>query len=199
MKRIFASLLLVMVLLGSTAASAAVDLTAMTDDELRTLAVDVFTELDRRSESAVNRIGAYNVEIKDAELMKDEDGGDCLVVTFEWSHEKEEAQTFFWSFYYYAFQDGIEIGVPDAYVDMPQNTQDTRIKAGAVLQTQIAFALRNTTSPVEVEVTEYLGETDDKAEKTFDLLASGDIEIAPPEKTEGGTDKGITVIGKPRH
>lgn len=215
MKRLFALLLLAAVLMVSAAASASFDLTAMTESELHTLANDIVVELGNRQGSAVTRLGAYTVEIKGAELMKDDDGGDCLVITVEWSHQTAEPQTFFWSFNYYAFQDGIEIGSPDAYISLPIDTEDTRIKAGAVLETQIAFSLRNTRSPVEIEISEYLGESSAKAEKIFDLTALDGGATAGQtinsgstggvteggntgSGTEGSNTGGLSVIGKPR-
>ena len=126
-----------------------------------------------KSMGSVGRIGAYTVEIKDAALMKDGEGGDCIVVTFQWSHESDEEQSFLWSFLYDAYQDNAELF--GLYIDLPIETELEYFKAGTVQLTQVAYALENAVSPVKIVLSEYLGETEDTIERTFDLAALGKI------------------------
>lgn len=175
MKRRVCVWLLVVCMCLSSIACAVVfpDLSQYSTSDLQKIQNAIAEEILSRSAQddsnvASGTLGAYSVSILDSSIMKDSDGNDCIVVTFEWSHTEKESQSFWLAFSNRAYQDGIEI--EKAYVrDLPHKTDDTKIKAGAVLKTQVAFKLSNTKSPVEVEITEMFSFSNDKVEKTFVL------------------------------
>ncbi|MFV0399542.1 MAG: DUF5067 domain-containing protein [Oscillospiraceae bacterium] len=115
-------------------------------------------------------IGDYHVAITGAAMGTDYEGKDVLIVTYEWTNNSEETTSFIFSFTHQAFQNGIEcesaIGVDG--VESADSMKD--IRPGATLEVKEAYVLGDTTSPVEVEVTELMSFTDSgMVTKTFDL------------------------------
>jgi hypothetical protein len=148
------------------------DLSQYSTSDLQTIRTAIDKELLSRSaasngNASSGKLGNYNVSILDGTVVKDTKGASYLVVTFEWSHTEKEAQSFWLAFMYRAYQDGVEID--SAFLNgLEHNTYDTKIKAGAVLKTQIGFKLSNTTSPVEVEIeNSWDWNSKDKVTRTF--------------------------------
>lgn len=114
-------------------------------------------------------VGQYYVHIKDARMGKTGAGGDCIIVTFEWSHEKEESQNFLLSFMYDAYQDGTLLEETYDSPDLGEDTILEDIQAGEILETEVVYVLRDAESSVRIEVTEFLGDNDDMVLRTFEL------------------------------
>lgn len=118
-------------------------------------------------------VGAYHVEIKGAKLAKDYEENPVIVVTYAWTNNSEETTSAMTAIMGKAFQGGIQLDsaiVGDSKV-YDSGASMKEIRPGATLDVQSAFVLRDTTSPVEVEVGEWLT-WDDKpamAKITYDL------------------------------
>lgn len=113
----------------------------------------------------------YQVTIDNARVVKTYDGGDAVCVTFTFTNDSDEAQAFGTATGVTVYQDGVEqeIAMP---ADSPANYGNSlsKVKPGSSITVDGVYELANTTSPVEVEVTE-LFDLDGTvlAEKTFNL------------------------------
>lgn len=123
--------------------------------------------VDDKKDDDSNTLGKYNVEIKSAKLAKDYDDSDCIIITYEWSHEYSESFSFSGSFDDKLFQNGVEC--ERAYFADENENASKDIKSGVTLEVTRAYSLNDTTTPVEVEVSEYFSFSSKKVTKTFDL------------------------------
>lgn len=118
-------------------------------------------------------LGEYEVVIKDCEVTQDYDGKDAVVITYEFTNNSDDAASFDVAMMAKAFQDGVELEYTSVYTDEEslEAVDDDcmkSIKPGTSLEVKTARALDNMSSPVEVEVEEFLG-NGDKLVKTFDI------------------------------
>lgn len=111
------------------------------------------------------------VEIKDAHLTTDYEGNPAIVITYSWTNNSDDANMAMVTTVGNAYQDGI--GLESAMImDDPNydgSAYSTQIQPGATLDVQVAYVLRNETSPVEFELEQFLNMTDTKAVKEFDI------------------------------
>ena len=66
---------------------------------------------DKKSEKSdpnVINTGEYTAEYKGYEIVKDSNGDDAIVVTWNFTNNGEESKSFGWAFDYTLFQDGVE-------------------------------------------------------------------------------------------
>jgi hypothetical protein len=195
MKKSF-SILLFIVLILSTTVSFASDtgLKTMTDAQLlflqselaaeiasRNLSVGTTTEIASLQPSngtsaqvgageTTAQIGNATLTVKGARMSKDYDGKDCIVITYEWSHQKEEAESFMFYFADKVFQGGIQLerAIMADGVDSSPSMLD--IRAGTALEVEKAYVLRDTTTSTELEVKKLTGSNGTgKLETTFTL------------------------------
>ena len=101
-------------------------------------------------------LGDYTVEIKSAVVTQDYDGNPAVVITYSWTNNSSETTSPMLSMSTSVFQDGI--GMNSAFIyDDPAYDGDmytTDVRPGTTVDVQEAFELNNTTSPIEVEITE---------------------------------------------
>ena len=120
-------------------------------------------------------IGDYTVSILDASLTKDYEDNDAIVISYEFTNNSDEAISFMVAIGAKAYQDGVELETAIITGDDNYSSEDLmkEIKPGATLTVQKAFALDNTTSPVEAEAEELFSWEDDAPvlTRTFDLAA----------------------------
>lgn len=118
-------------------------------------------------------LGEYEVAIKDCEVTQDYDGKDAVVITYEFTNNGDDAASFDVAMMTKVFQDGVELEYTSVYIDEEslEAVDDDcmkSIKPGNSLEVKTARVLDNTSSPVEVEVEEFLG-NGDKLTKTFEI------------------------------
>ena len=118
-------------------------------------------------------LGEYEVAIKDCEVTQDYDGKDAVVITYEFTNNSDDDASFDVAMMTKVFQDGVELEHTSVYIDEESlEAVDgdcmKSIKPGNSLEVKTARALDNMSSPVEVEVEEFLG-NGDKLTKTFEL------------------------------
>lgn len=116
-------------------------------------------------------LGDYHVEIKDATLSSDYEGNPAIIVTLSWTNNSEETTSAMLAVNTTAFQDGVELEMAimmDENYDGESSVKDVR--PGTTLDVQYAYVLSNTTSQVEVEVSELFSFDSDapKLLKSFD-------------------------------
>ena len=101
-------------------------------------------------------LGDYAVEIKSATVTQDYDGNPAVIITYSWTNNSSETTSPMLSISTAVFQDGISME-PALIYDEPTYDGDmysTDVRPGTTVDVQEAFELSNTTSPIEVEITE---------------------------------------------
>lgn len=118
-------------------------------------------------------LGDYEVTIKSYEIMEDYDGNDAIVVSYDFTNNSEETTSFDVACMYSLFQNGVELEFTSVYPDPDSfdainDVTMTEIKPGTTIEIKTCHILSDLTSPVDVEVEEFLG-NGDKIVKTFEL------------------------------
>ncbi len=121
-------------------------------------------------DSAANdTLGDYKCTVKGAELCKDYEGKDAVLVTFEFTNNSSDAASFDIALDAKAFQDGI--GLESAYLadEETDGLVDVEIKPGVTKEVKKAYILRDTTTAVEMEIAEWLSFDDSKIVTTIEI------------------------------
>jgi uncharacterized protein YxeA len=119
-----------------------------------------------------NNLGDYNIEIKSSRLTTDYAGKPVIVITYSYTNNSDDPTAFYIAVEDLAFQN--DIGLNETFMVKdgdPYNADNQRkeIKKGATLDVEVAYDLNDTTTPVEVEVTELISLNDYKVTKTFEI------------------------------
>lgn len=118
-----------------------------------------------------NRLGDYEVEIKSARLTKDFEGKAVVVITYAFTNHGKDNASFSFALNDEVFQNGV--GLNNAYIlkddDYSADNQTKEIKTGASLDVDVAYELNDSTTDVEVEVSELISFDDAKITKTFKI------------------------------
>lgn len=119
-----------------------------------------------------NKVGKYSVVIDSYRIVTDKYEKPAIIVKYIFTNNSDEAASFMWSISTDLFQNGI--GLDEAYyfdssVNYSSDNRNKSIKNGATIEVEVAYTLNDTTSDVEVEVTEYLGWTDEKVTTIFEI------------------------------
>lgn len=118
-------------------------------------------------------LGDYSVVIDSCRMAKDYEGKDIIIVKYIFTNvSDDDATSFSFAVKDAAYQNGI--GLNKAYViddsaNYDSSTQLKEIKKGASLEVEIAYELDDTTSDVEVEVSELISFDDKIIKKTFTI------------------------------
>lgn len=107
-----------------------------------------------------NTVGNYGCVVKEAKLCKDYAGKDAVLITYEFTNNGSEATSFDVALVDNVFQDGV--GLERAYLDEDTDDFDVSIKPGVTKDVRKAYLLRDTTTDLEVEITEWLSFSNDK-------------------------------------
>ena len=124
------------------------------------------------SQSAQNNLGDYNVTVKSCRLAKDYQGKGVVIVKYEFTNNSDDKAAFWTTFEDNVYQDGIGLNeciVTDSSANYSTDNQMKEIKPGATLEVEIAYTLNDSTTPIEVEVSEYFSFDDKVVKKTFDI------------------------------
>jgi len=118
-------------------------------------------------------LGDYSVVIDSCRLAKDYEGKDVIIVKYIFSNvSNDTATSFMVALNDAAFQDGV--GLNEAFVmndsaDYSADNQMKEIKAGASIDVEVAYVLNDTTTDVEIEVSELISFDDKTITKTFTI------------------------------
>ncbi len=116
-------------------------------------------------------LGNYEVEILSAKLSKDYEGKDVVIIEYNFTNNGDDAMSFSVALIDKVFQDGIEL--EHSYFidnnDYDAGNTSKEIKKGKSITVQSAFVLNDTTTPIEVEVSEFISLSSKKVIKTFDI------------------------------
>lgn len=155
---------------GCVGCVACAEVMSETDNSGQSVDAETVSMTDAASSSKGN-LGNYYVEICSARIGKDYDGNSTIFVTYNFTNNGSENACFLWSVSDMAFQDGVQLESAFVYSDEQYDSgaASLEIKPGATITLEQAYVLRNTTSPVDIEVTEFLTLSDKKIEKTFNI------------------------------
>ncbi|MGN1203348.1 MAG: DUF5067 domain-containing protein [Eubacterium sp.] len=113
-------------------------------------------------------IGDYGCVVKEASLCKDWTDKDAVLITYEFTNNSDSAISFDVALDARAYQDGI--GLETAILDSDETDWlDVDIKPGVTKEVKKAYVLRDTSTPVEIEVSEFISFNDDKLVTTVEI------------------------------
>lgn len=124
------------------------------------------------SQSNQNNLGDYKIVVKSCRLAKDYEKKPIIIVKYEFTNNSDEYSAFWTTFEDKAFQNGI--GLNECYVvaDSANYSSDNKskeIKPGATLEVEVAYVLNDSTTPVDIEVSELFSFDDKVVKKTFNI------------------------------
>lgn len=164
MKRIIA-LALACILCCATVPGLAssVDLSTMTDDELRQLRSDIDVELSARSTASLlaggvlleGDLGNYHVALTNIERATGTGGAPCVILTFVFTNNSADANSFTLAIGKTVYQNGVQC--TNAYFTTPSADATKAlldVKDGASIEVQSAYELYDAESPIEIELNE---------------------------------------------
>jgi len=132
---------------------------------------DVSAEDGTQSDGNVldgNTIGDYGCVVKSATLCKDWTDKDAVLVTYEFTNNSSDSISFDVALDAKAFQDGV--GLETAILDSDETDYlDVEIKPGVTKEVRKAYVLRDTSTDVEIEISELISFSDDKLVSTVKI------------------------------
>lgn len=118
-------------------------------------------------------LGDYDVSFTGYVLAKDYEDNDAIIISYDFTNNSEETVSAMVALQIQAFQDGIELESAILF-DAPEGYNSENewkdIKTGATLNCQAVFVLSNTSSPVEVEASEFISFSDAVVSCTYDIV-----------------------------
>lgn len=136
-------------------------------DNQTTAAVNSSVEAEN-SETSNNTIGNYGCVVKSAKLTKDWTGKDAVLLTYEFTNNSSNPISFDVALNDHVYQDGIGLEIA-ILSDDDTDYLDVEIKPGVSKEVRKAYALRDTTTDLEVEIEELISFSDDKIVTTVKL------------------------------
>lgn len=113
-------------------------------------------------------VGDYGCVVKGAEMCKDWTDKDAVLITYEFTNNSDDAISFDIALDAKAYQNGI--GLESAILEEDTDwLVDVDIKPGITKEVKKAYVLSDTSSDVEIEVTELFSFSDDKIVTTVEL------------------------------
>ncbi|MDR0530867.1 MAG: DUF5067 domain-containing protein [Oscillospiraceae bacterium] len=132
-------------------------------------ATGAFCEAPVFTKTSAKNLGDYYIEITGARLTTDSDDNPALIVTANWTNNSDRTVRYGISMSWQAFQNGIECGSAHIYSDASYvNNQSVLIRPGVTIQVMMAFVLRDTTTPVEIELKKWPVAGNQKIIVTYD-------------------------------
>lgn len=128
---------------------------------------------DQNASADSDRLGDYSLVIDSCRLAEDYEGKPVAIIKYIFTNvEDEDAASFTFAFNDTVFQNGVSLN--GAYVlnddaNYSIDNQTKEIKKGASLEVEVAYELNDTTSDLEVEVSELISLDDKVIKKTFKL------------------------------
>lgn len=118
-------------------------------------------------EKANDTVGDYKCVVKGAKLCKDWTGKDALLITYEFTNNSDSAVSFDVALDARAYQDGV--GLETAILDEDTDYLDVDIKPGVTKEVKKAYNLRDTSTEIEIEISELISFSDDKIVTTVEI------------------------------
>lgn len=113
------------------------------------------------------KLGDYDVSILSSEIGDNYDDGDVLIVHYGFTNNSKKDASFILSITDKAFQNGIEL--ENAYFADSNDASSLYIKPGVGIEVVVAYELPDTSTPVDIELSELMSFSDDKITTTIQL------------------------------
>lgn len=111
----------------------------------------------------VINIDDYQAVVTDTKLVKDDAGKDVLAITYDYTNNSEEEESFMWAFFYELKQNGTALESATVFVsedsfDFLDDALYDSVQPGDTLSVTMTYTLIDTKTPVEVEFSDLLSE-----------------------------------------
>lgn len=124
------------------------------------------------ADESANNLGEYNLAIDSCRLAKDYEGKDIVIVKYIFTNNSDTPTSFYLTFEDNVFQDGIGLNESFVVADNANynfDNQTKEIKKGASLEVEVAYELNDTTTDIDVEVSEAFSFSNSIVKKTFSI------------------------------
>ncbi|MCD7873296.1 MAG: DUF5067 domain-containing protein [Clostridiales bacterium] len=124
---------------------------------------------NKENTSSDGAIGDYKCVVKEATVCKDWLGKDAVLITFDFTNNSDQAESFDLALQANAYQDGVGLESTFTGKDETDNLIDVEIKPGVTKEVKKAYILRDKSTDIEMEISELFSLTDDKIVTTITL------------------------------
>ena len=157
MKKLLCVLLIAVFTLSITATAFAIDidLSALSDKELKQLRGQIDKELTKRAATASlasGDISDYHIDILSIEMTKDMSGADAILGIYLFTNNSKESASFWMDVSAKVYQDGTEC--TQAYTLDSLSSTMKEVQAGGTLEISRAYALNNDYDDILIEIEE---------------------------------------------
>ncbi|MDE6412431.1 MAG: DUF5067 domain-containing protein [Eubacterium sp.] len=114
-------------------------------------------------------IGKYVCTVKSAKVCKNWEGKDSVKITYEFTNNSKNAESFDFALKDDLYQDGV--GLESSFISSDDDDWgiDVKIKPGTKKEVSKVYILRDKKTPIDVELSELISFSDDKLTYTVDL------------------------------
>lgn len=122
-----------------------------------------------KDESVEGQIGNYICTVKSAEICKNWEGKDAVKITYAFTNNNKEAESFDFALSDNVYQDGI--GLESTFISSDDDDWgvDVKIKPGVTKEVAKVYLLRDKSTDLEVEIGELISFDDTKIKTTVKL------------------------------
>lgn len=120
-------------------------------------------------EETKGKIGNYICTVKSATVCKNWEGKDSVKITYEFTNNAKEAESFDFALSDELYQNGV--GLESSFISADDDDWglDVKIKPGTTKDVSKVYILRDKETPIDVEISELISFSDDKLTYTVDL------------------------------
>ncbi len=147
---------------------------AMASGESDTTDSDATTQgtgIAEKDDTASN-LENYRIDILSCRLATDYEGKPIAIIKYAFTNNANEPASFYLTFEDKAYQNGVSLNtcyVVDDNVEYLSDNKTKEIKKGATLEIEEAYVLNDTTSDIEVEISQLFSFNDKTISKTFKI------------------------------
>lgn len=164
MKKLLALVLAFILCCGAaTALASSIDLSTMTDEELRQLYSDIEAELAARAESVFQAgdtllegtLGDYYIALTDIRRAVSSGDTPCVILTYLFTNNSDSAQMFLMSIDQTVRQNGALCETATHTIPGVDGIKDfLGVESGETIEVQVAYELHDVESPIEIALKE---------------------------------------------
>lgn len=116
-------------------------------------------------------LGDYTVSVVSHKLSKDYQGASAVIVSLGFTNNGKDTDNFMGSISCKAFQDGVQLetAIITGEDSGSGESQMKNVRPGAGIEVSVAYVLTSDTSPVELEIEEFMSFSSDKIETSIDI------------------------------
>jgi hypothetical protein len=126
------------------------------------------------------KIGDYEAVYKGSKLVKDDDGNDVIAITYDYTNNSKQAQSFNWAFYIDIKQgekvlEYAPVFVSEDSFDMLDDAMGTDVNPGETLEVTTTYMLSDLTTQIDIKYSDLFDEKTDSL--TIDMSTVGKSKI----------------------